>query len=97
MTFLSNNLIAVFILLIFSATSLTLCFYINYKKLRRSENKKLEQVFDDFETENHQRKKLQNVSEHIDLLEKRTKKTFSRINIEILNIDFSYKEILNNL
>ena len=86
------------LLLTISSTITIIIFYsISYKKLKTTENNKLDLVLLEIEVEKKNRLSLKNVSTQINNLELKTNKSFQNVNVEIFNIDFSYKEVLANL
>lgn len=96
MILISENYIIILLVTI-SIISLITYLRVSYHKLKTTETNRLHLVYLELEIEKKNKLSLKNTSSQLDALELKTKKSFQKINVEIFNIDFSYKEVLANL
>lgn len=96
MTLISENPIILLSIVITTALLITY-FSFSYQKLKKAEIIRLQSLFSEIEAEKNNSQNLKNTSAQIDALERKTNLFFRTINVEIFNIDFSYKELLSKL
>ncbi|QNM84671.1 hypothetical protein H9W90_10730 [Polaribacter pectinis] len=96
MNLISENS-SILITIIITTVSLILYFSYSFKRLKTFEDKKLEAIFLEIEVEKNNHLYLKKVPKEITKLESKTKATFKKINVNIFNIDYSYKEVLSNI
>ena len=96
MNIISENFF-LFLLIFLVIISSSAYSFINFKKLKETEKKRLEILLLEIEREKTIQKSLNPNILKINGLEKETKVLFTRINVKILNLTFSYKEVLSKI
>ena len=96
MTLISENTI-ILLLIVITTVLLITYFSFSYQKLKNVETTRLQSIFLEIEVEKNNSQNLKNTSAKIDALERKTNLFFRTINVEIFNIDFSYKEVLSKM
>lgn len=94
MDLVSENIKKILIILVPITLILVYWFYHVYQNLKMKETKKLQLLNLEFTSEKELFKGLQHSSKKLKKLESKTQYTLLKIKVDILNIDFSLKEIL---
>lgn len=81
-------------MLIFALISISY-FFLTQKKTREKSQQKLAMIYDELEIEKTLSKNYNNNNSIIQSLEDKTASKFLNIKVDLINIDFTYKEICN--
>ena len=90
----SENIKEILIILVPISLILVYWYYHVYQNFKKKETKKLQLLNLEFASEKELFKALQNSSKKLKKLESKTQYKLLKIKVDILNIDFSLKEIL---
>lgn len=95
MSLLSENINKILIILVPITLMMVLWFYKNYQLLKVEETKKLQLLCLELASEKNIFIALQNSSEEINTIENKTQHKLLKIKVDLLNIDFTLKEIFS--
>lgn len=96
MTLISENA-TILLLITIGVITLITFFSFNYQKMKITESDRLQIVASEIEVEKKNSLFLKTTATQVEALEKNTHIYFKTINVNIFNIDFSYKEVLKQL